>query len=576
MMRRGLRVFICLFLTGLIALTGTGKLPIEDPDAIDSDTIAESRTLTICLQPFRLTTRALAVGQSIMQQAAWQVFHKLAGLSTADIYLDAGDSCELVLKDSDISRPVFWSSSNPAAATVNQIGLVSAAAAGSTTIAARSEAGEFLRLCTVRVSEPQAVLADGTYLLQIDGRNRCLTTDQDKSGSYVSITSYDLLKTQAFRFENIGSNRYRIRSARSNTGLLLDYDPAAAPVAAGRPIRLNTDVLGRSSQFWTVTLQWNGLFSIQPDDDPSLALCWQEQLLPTQSAMLAEYSPAEKYSQHWELVPVSPVPFYDDDGCWPLPADKPFPTWMWPVPSLLTVSENEPVNIAGFGTVNIRQDGQGSIGALVVAAQNGKVTFRGKSEMFGMSVIVKSVIAGTTYCTLYGNLINFDSPIWIRAGSYIHKGDIIGRVGTTGPSGQAGLTFGLKTIDETTGIDTPQNPLTRIRCWNQKLAAPDLRLAWLAENKIALEAAAAGENQSSLYLTVSIAAIPQMPEGSAAQIARLVYSRLPVSPGTILLDVQTHGLLPLRYGQQHELIIELEDLSTGRSRCLRTALIVAE
>ncbi len=561
-----LALFMVLFLLGPTsfarnpdtAAPGSGGLLRQSVSAIGRTISAGASWLAGCPQ---------AAGRLLEVMA-----QQLARLTAARIYLTAGTRLSLRPASLAADSPYWWaiwSSNNQQVAAVDQSGQVTALANGMATIAARAEDGRYLRLCTVYVSQPDIALSDGTYLLEAGTSGCFLTADQDEAASGVLVRTFDLFQYQHFRLENIGGNHFRIRSARSVEGLQLTLETGSLAPAAGMDIDLMTDTAGWTRQVWSAVRHWDGSVSILSVADPGLALCFQDGAGHDTPVTLAEYSPASYATQQWNLTPVSPGLAHEIEGCWPLAKDMPLAVWMWPVPSTTQITGSEPVNAFNYSMVHIRQAVCDNTGALVVAAQSGHVVFRGQTADYGMTILIDSDIGGVIYHALYGGLITHYIPAWIRVGSYVHKGDIIGRVGATSPTGEAHLAFGLKsggTSDTRTG--TPLDPLTRIYKWNYLLDQPGLQLTARSSTAFTLHIAPAGSDAAMLYLTASVIACTGNARDANAHIARSIYSRLPVSPGDMELLVRQTGLVPLETGQKYVLLIELEDLSTGRSVCI--------
>jgi len=68
-----------------------------------------------------------------------------------------------------------------------------------------------------------------------------------------------------------------------------------------------------------------------------------------------------------------------------------------------------------------------SVGTNIVAAAKGKVTFAGYKSGYGRTIIINH---GNGYTTLYGHL----SKLLVSAGDRVEKGQVIGKMGSTGRS----------------------------------------------------------------------------------------------------------------------------------------------
>lgn len=82
-------------------------------------------------------------------------------------------------------------------------------------------------------------------------------------------------------------------------------------------------------------------------------------------------------------------------------------------------------------------NGAGISGTPVMAMADGVICEPNEHSSYGKHVVIKHVIGGTTYYTVYGHLV--DSPLVANdVGKTIKKGQQIGKVGNTGNVSGAG------------------------------------------------------------------------------------------------------------------------------------------
>jgi len=124
---------------------------------------------------------------------------------------------------------------------------------------------------------------------------------------------------------------------------------------------------------------------------------------------------------------------------------------LWPVEGQVTASFGERIDpFNGEGAFHSGVDISAGFGSAVIAPADGMVTFADFLGGYGRAIIVDH---GHGISTRYGHLSNFA----VAAGQYIHRGDTIGYVGTSGRSTGPHLHYEVRIND------VPVNPYKYLR-----------------------------------------------------------------------------------------------------------------
>ena len=124
---------------------------------------------------------------------------------------------------------------------------------------------------------------------------------------------------------------------------------------------------------------------------------------------------------------------------------------LWPVEGQVTASFGERIDpFNGEGAFHSGVDIGGSYGAPVVAPADGIVTFSDLLGGYGRAIMINH---GNGISTRYGHLSGFA----VTAGQSVHRGDVIGYVGTSGRSTGPHLHYEVRIND------TPVNPYKYLR-----------------------------------------------------------------------------------------------------------------
>ncbi len=124
---------------------------------------------------------------------------------------------------------------------------------------------------------------------------------------------------------------------------------------------------------------------------------------------------------------------------------------LWPVEGQVTASFGERIDpFNGEGAFHSGVDIGGSYGAPVVAPADGVVTFSDLLGGYGRAIMINH---GNGISTRYGHLSGFA----VTAGQSVHRGDVIGYVGTSGRSTGPHLHYEVRIND------TPVNPYKYLR-----------------------------------------------------------------------------------------------------------------
>ena len=124
---------------------------------------------------------------------------------------------------------------------------------------------------------------------------------------------------------------------------------------------------------------------------------------------------------------------------------------LWPVEGQVTASFGERIDpFNGEGAFHSGVDIGGSYGAPVVAPADGIVTFSDLLGGYGRAIMIDH---GNGISTRYGHLSGFA----VTAGQSVHRGDVIGYVGTSGRSTGPHLHYEVRIND------TPVNPYKYLR-----------------------------------------------------------------------------------------------------------------
>lgn len=170
-----------------------------------------------------------------------------------------------------------------------------------------------------------------------------------------------------------------------------------------------------------VETPWNELASVDAALEPGRRLLIfdgvrPEVAGPRQSLQPAVASPASEQATTTPAQPAQPTPVAQDAGeVWPYGDGR----FIWPVEGV--ISQN-------FSGRHRGLDIAADFGVDVLAADNGVVAKAGWSDLgYGLRVIIDHNI---DYITLYGHL----SEILVEEGQVVEKGQLIGRIGSTGNS----------------------------------------------------------------------------------------------------------------------------------------------
>jgi murein DD-endopeptidase MepM/ murein hydrolase activator NlpD len=124
---------------------------------------------------------------------------------------------------------------------------------------------------------------------------------------------------------------------------------------------------------------------------------------------------------------------------------------LWPVEGQVTASFGERIDpFNGEGAFHSGVDIGGGYGAAVVAPADGMVTFSDQLGGYGRAIMIDH---GNGISTRYGHLSGFA----VTAGQSVHRGDVIGYVGTSGRSTGPHLHYEVRIND------TPVNPYKYLR-----------------------------------------------------------------------------------------------------------------
>jgi murein DD-endopeptidase MepM/ murein hydrolase activator NlpD len=124
---------------------------------------------------------------------------------------------------------------------------------------------------------------------------------------------------------------------------------------------------------------------------------------------------------------------------------------LWPIEGQVTASFGERIDpFNGEGAFHSGVDIGSSYGASIVAPADGVVTFTDIMGGYGKAIMIDH---GNGISTRYGHLSGFA----VAAGQHVHRGDVIGYVGTSGRSTGPHLHYEVRIND------TPVNPYKYLR-----------------------------------------------------------------------------------------------------------------
>jgi len=124
---------------------------------------------------------------------------------------------------------------------------------------------------------------------------------------------------------------------------------------------------------------------------------------------------------------------------------------LWPIEGQVTASFGERIDpFNGEGAFHSGVDIGSSYGASIVAPADGVVTFSDVMGGYGKAIMIDH---GNGISTRYGHLSGFS----VTAGQHVHRGDVIGFVGTSGRSTGPHLHYEVRIND------TPVNPYKYLR-----------------------------------------------------------------------------------------------------------------
>lgn len=207
------------------------------------------------------------------------------------------------------NKNVYWSSSNPDIASVNELGLVTAKSAGTVTITASTVDADIRTTATIRVNQTTSYISDGTYCFKLKGTNSYM----DHQGGTTNGTNIHIWNgdgnsnnNQKYNIQRIDDNRYMLWSATSNN-LLVDLNRGSSysdPIEIGKNIDLwqNNDW---EAQEWLFTKTYDGYYIIRLNTLQSGAI-EAGGINDGDNIYLGTYNP-ENDRQKWELVNTSAV-----------------------------------------------------------------------------------------------------------------------------------------------------------------------------------------------------------------------------------------------------------------------------
>jgi murein DD-endopeptidase MepM/ murein hydrolase activator NlpD len=112
-------------------------------------------------------------------------------------------------------------------------------------------------------------------------------------------------------------------------------------------------------------------------------------------------------------------------------------SWTWPVPSSHTITSGYGPRDGGF---HKGIDIGAPLGTPIVAVDDGEVLFAGPASGFGHWIVIRHA---NGVMSVYGHM--YSDGVLVSPGQYVHKGQVIGRVGSDGESSGPHLHFGVAT-----------------------------------------------------------------------------------------------------------------------------------
>ncbi|MDD5890245.1 MAG: Ig-like domain-containing protein [Ruminococcus sp.] len=267
--------------------------------------LVKNVTITVKRKPAKKANRVLP--ESI----------KLNNTSPRILYSGEQFKLSATIKPNNVSdKTVTWVSSNPYVATVDQSGLVTAKAAGTTTINAITSSFSIKASSLIRVNQMTSYIENGSYCFRLKDTNSYL----DHQGGVTNGTNVHLWEgdgnsnvNQKINLKRIDDNRYHLWSATSDD-LLIDVNRGSSyndPIKLG----LNIDLWQFNdweAQEWLFTKTYDGYYIIRLNMFQNGAL----EVASTNNGaniFLGEYN-ADNDRQKWQLVSTNPISISEKDG----------------------------------------------------------------------------------------------------------------------------------------------------------------------------------------------------------------------------------------------------------------------